>query len=48
MVVTLGQQYNVGEIPTGMLYTLPLLIAMQGRTTSASIIMLIDFNPPIL
>ena len=29
MVVTLGQQYNIGEKPTVILYTLTLLIAMQ-------------------
>ena len=35
MVVTLGQQYNVGEKPTVMLYTFTL-IAMQVRTTPNS------------
>ena len=35
MVVTLGQQYNTGEKPTGKLYTylLTLIITMQGRQT---------------
>ena len=30
MVVTLGQQYNVGEKPTVMLYTYTIIIALQG------------------
>ena len=32
MVVTLGQQYNVGEKPTVILYTFTL-IAMEGQQT---------------
>ena len=31
MQITLGQQYNVGEKPTVILYTLFTLIAMQGH-----------------
>ena len=31
MVATLGQQYNVGEKPTVLLYTTYTLIAMQGH-----------------
>ena len=31
MVITLGQQYNVGEKPTVILYTYFTLIAMQGH-----------------
>ena len=34
MVVTLGQQYNVGEKPTVILYTLTL-IAMQGHQNNS-------------
>ena len=34
MVVTLGQQYNIGEKPTVMLYICTLtLVAMQGHRT---------------
>ena len=31
MVITLGQQYNVGEKPTVILYTYIKLIALQGH-----------------
>ena len=31
MVVTLGQQYNTGEKPTVILYTLLTLITMKGH-----------------
>ena len=31
MVVTLGQQYNIGEKPTVILYTYITLITMQGQ-----------------
>ena len=34
IIVTLGQQYNVGEKPAFILCTLTTLIAMQGHQTS--------------
>ena len=45
MVVTLGQQYNVGEKPTLVLYTLTLIASMQRypNRTKTKVTMSLDY-----
>ena len=60
MVVTLGQQYNVGEKPTVILYTYNDSIAMQGHkknsknkniqhsSTSSNMVLVVIIYPVLL